>query len=256
MCGRFVIAGNKADLIDAFEVDESVEGEREIEPSWNVAPTDTVQLVVEHLDPGTGELTRRLETARWGLIPSWAKSAAVGSRMINARSETVLEKPSFRAAALKRRGIVPADGYYEWRKNDDGSKTPIYLHGPDGSHLGFAGLYEFWRDPATSSESEPKGHWVVSCTIITRPASDALGEIHDRTPVIVPPELRAEWLDPRQDTRPAVQELLDAIPDPHLVPRLVGPRVGSVRNNGPDLIDPVPGDTPDTAADAGQQTLL
>ena len=251
MCGRFVIAGNKADLIDAFEVDESVEDE--LEPSWNVAPTDTVQLVVERLDPETGELTRRLETARWGLIPSWAKSASVGSRMINARSETLLEKPSFRAAALKRRGLVPADGYYEWRKNDDGSKTPVYLHGGDCSHLGFAGLYEFWRDPATASESEPKGRWVVSCTIITRPASDALGEIHDRTPVIVPPELRAEWLDPRQDTRPAVQELLDAIPDPHLIPRVVGPRVGSVRNNGPDLIEPLPDDP---TADAGQQTLL
>ncbi|MHA7239471.1 SOS response-associated peptidase [Arthrobacter sp. TMS1-12-1] len=242
MCGRFVIAGNKADLVDAFDVDEAVEDE--VRPSWNVAPTDTVQLVVERLDPHTGELTRRLEPARWGLIPSWAKSASVGSRMINARSETVLEKPSFRSAALKRRAIVPADGYYEWRKNADGSKTPVYLHGADGSLLGFAGLYEFWRDPATASAGHPEGEWVVSCTIITRPASDALGEIHDRTPVIVSPGLRSDWLDPRNDTRPAVQELLDAIPDPHLVPRLVGPRVGSVRNNGPDLIEPLPEQAP------------
>ncbi|MHA7280410.1 SOS response-associated peptidase [Arthrobacter sp. MDT2-2] len=251
MCGRFVIAGNKADLIDAFDVDESLVDE--VEPSWNVAPTNTVQLVVERLDPDTGELTRRLEPARWGLIPSWAKSAAVGARMINARSETVLEKPSFRAAALKRRGIVPADGYYEWRKNADGSKTPLYLHDPDGAALGFAGLYEFWRDPATASDEHPQGSWVVSCTIITRPASDALGEIHDRTPVIVPPVLRGDWLDPRNDSRPAVQELLDAIPDPHLVPRRVGTRVGSVRNNGPELIEPLPGDV---TADGEQQMLL
>ncbi|BBE21985.1 DUF159 family protein [Arthrobacter sp. MN05-02] len=251
MCGRFVIAGNRAALIDAFDVDEALVDE--VEPSWNVAPTDTVQLVVERLDPETGELTRRLEPARWGLIPSWSRSAAVGARMINARSETVLEKPSFRAAALKRRGIIPADGYYEWRKNDDGSKTPVYLHGADGSPLGFAGLYEFWRDPTTASAEQPQGSWVVSCSIITRPASDALGEIHDRTPVIVPPELRGDWLDPRNDSRPAVQELLDAIPDPHLVPRLVGNRVGSVRNNGPDLIDPLPGDA---TADGEQQTLL
>jgi putative SOS response-associated peptidase YedK len=251
MCGRFVIAGNKADLIDAFDVQESVEDE--ISPSWNVAPTDTVQLVVERLDPDTGELVRRLEPARWGLIPSWSSSAAAGARMINARSETVLEKPSFRTAALKRRGIVPADGYYEWRKNEDGSKTPIYLHGRSGSHLGFAGLYEFWRDPATASEQRPAGEWVVSCTIITRPAGDALGEIHDRTPVIVPPDLRGDWLDPRIDSRPAVQELLDAIPDPHLVPRIVGNRVGSVRNNGPDLIEPLQGQD---AADGEQQTLL
>lgn len=251
MCGRFVIAGNKADLIDAFDVDEAIADE--VEPSWNVAPTDTVQLVVERLDPETGELTRRLEPARWGLIPSWSKSAAVGARMINARSETVLEKPSFRSAALKRRGIVPADGYYEWRRNADGSKTPVYLHGADGAHLGFAGLYEFWRDPATVSEEHPQGSWVVSCTIITRPAGDALGEIHDRTPVIVPPALRGDWLDPRNDSRPAVQELLDAIPDPQLVPRVVGNRVGSVRNNGPDLIEPLPGDV---TADGEQQSLL
>ncbi len=243
MCGRFVIAGNRADLIDAFEVDEAVEDE--VRPSWNVAPTDTVQLVVERLDPETGELTRRLELARWGLIPSWAKSSSVGSRMINARSETVLEKPSFRTPALKRRAIVPADGYYEWRKNGDGSKTPIYLHGTDGGHLGFAGLYEFWRDPATVSGDNPQGSWVVSCTIITRPASDALGEIHDRTPVIVPPDLRGDWLDPRNDSRPAVQGLLDAIPDPELVPRLVGSRVGSVRNDGPDLIEPLSASAPD-----------
>ncbi|PPB49706.1 hypothetical protein C4K88_08540 [Arthrobacter pityocampae] len=238
MCGRFVIAGSRADLIDAFEVDEAAE--EEIRPSWNVAPTDTVRLVVERLDPLTGELTRRLEPARWGLIPSWAKSASVGARMINARSETLLDKPSFRAAALKRRAIVPADGYYEWRKNDDGSKTPVYLHGADGALLGFAGLYEFWRDPATVSPEHPQGDWVVSCTIITRPASDALGEIHDRTPVILPPDLRGDWLDPRNDSRPAVQELLDAIPDPSLVPRIVGKQVGSVRNNGPDLIAPLP----------------
>lgn len=251
MCGRFVIAGNKADLVDAFDIDEAAEGE--VEPSWNVAPTQTVQLVVEHLDPETGELTRHLERARWGLIPSWAASAAVGARMINARSETLLEKPSFRTAALKRRGIVPADGYYEWRRNSDGSKTPLYLHGEDGAHLGFAALYEFWRDPAATSEEHPRGTWVLSCTIITRPADDALGEIHDRTPVIVPAELRGDWLDPHNDSKGAVRDLLAAIPDPRLVPREVGTRVGSVRNNGPELIEPLPGDT---AADAGQQRLL
>ncbi len=251
MCGRFVIAGNKADLIDSFDIDESMEDD--LAPSWNVAPTDTVRLVVEHLDPETGELTRRLEPARWGLIPSWATSAAVGARMINARSETVLEKPSFRTAALKRRGIVPANGYYEWRKNADGSKTPIYLHGQDELTLGFAGLYEFWRDPATATEEQPQGSWVVSCTIITRSADDVLGEIHDRTPVIVPAELRGDWLDPRNDSKPAVRDLLAAIPDPHLVPRRVGRRVGSVRNNGPDLIEPLPDDG---TADGEQHTLL
>lgn len=250
MCGRFVVAGHRADLVDEFEIDAVLAAE--FRPSWNVAPTTTVQIVVERLDPETGELTRQLEVARWGLVPSWASSPAVGARMINARSETVLEKPSFRSAAVKRRAIIPADGYYEWRKNPDGSKTPIYLHDPDDRLLGFAGLYEYWRDPATVSAENPDGEWLLSCTIITRAASDALGEIHDRTPVIVPPELRADWLDPRTASKPAVQELLDAVPDPTLVPRLVGARVGSVRNNDPGLIEPLPEDGPEP----GQQSLL
>lgn len=239
MCGRFVIAGSKADLLAAFDIDEAPDDD--IRASWNVAPTDAVSVVVERLDPETGELTRRLETARWGLVPSWAKSPAVGARMINARSETVLEKPSFRSAALRRRGLVPANGYYEWRKNPDGSKTPVYLHAePESAHLAFAGLYEFWKDPAAPSNGDSS--WLMTCTIITRPASDALGSIHDRTPVIVPPNLFGEWLDPKNASKPKVQHLLDSIPDHTLVPRLVGSRVGSVRNNGPDLIEPlVPG---------------
>ncbi|MBG6182917.1 putative SOS response-associated peptidase YedK [Arthrobacter sp. CAN_A214] len=234
MCGRFVIAGSKADVLATFDIDEAPDDD--IRASWNVAPTDAVSVVVERLDPDTGELTRRLETARWGLVPSWAKSPAVGSRMINARSETVLEKPSFRSAALRRRGLVPANGYYEWRKNQNGSKTPVYLHA-ESAQLAFAGLYEFWRDPAAPSGGDSS--WLMTCTIITRPASDALGSIHDRTPVIVPPNLFGEWLDPKNASKPKIQHLLDSIPDPTLVPRVVGSRVGSVRNNGPDLIEPV-----------------
>ncbi|WP_035772497.1 SOS response-associated peptidase [Arthrobacter sp. Br18] len=245
MCGRFVIAGSKADLIAAFDVDDAPDDD--IHPSWNVAPTDAVHVVVERLDPETGELTRRLETARWGLVPSWSKSPAVGARMINARSETVLEKPSFRSAALRRRGLVPADGYYEWRKNPDGSKTPLYLHAdPESGQLAFAGLYEFWLDPASPPDSAHS--WLMTCTIITRPASDALGSIHDRTPVIVPPDQFGEWLDPKNSSKAKIQHLLGSIPDPALVPRLVGSRVGSVRNNGPDLIEPVEPKPEETAA--------
>jgi putative SOS response-associated peptidase YedK len=234
MCGRFVMARATADLVSAFGVDE-VAGP-EVRPSWNVAPTQRVRLVTERLNPETGELTRLLETARWGLVPVWAKSKDVGARMINARMETVTEKPSFRSAAAKRRALVPAEGYYEWQQAG-GQKIPNYLASGDGSLLAFAGLYEFWKDPQLSADAEDQ--WLMTCTIITTKAADALGHIHDRTPLIVPPDLQDDWLDPHLDGKAGVRQLLDAMPEPHLVPRVVGSAVGSVRNNGPELIEPV-----------------
>jgi putative SOS response-associated peptidase YedK len=233
MCGRFVVAGNKADLVTSFEVQDAP---ADLRRSWNVAPMTDIPLITEKATDG--ELTRRLETARWGLVPVWAKDPKIGSRMINARSETILEKPSFRKAAVKRRALVPADGYYEWLKNDDGSKTPIYLHPEDeNALLGFAALYEFWPDPSQPEGSPEK--WLMTATILTRPATDALGHIHDRTPVIVPPDLRGDWLNPALADGAEVKQLLDAIPEPHLLPRVVDKAVGNVRNDGPHLIEPV-----------------
>ena len=233
MCGRFVVAGNKADLVTAFEVQDAP---ADLRRSWNVAPMTDIPLITEKATDG--ELTRRLETARWGLVPVWAKDQKIGSRMINARSETILEKPSFRKAAVKRRALVPADGYYEWLKNDDGSKTPIYLHPEDEQTLlGFAALYEFWPDPSQPEDSPEK--WLMTATILTRPATDALGHIHDRTPVIVPPDLRGDWLNPTLTAGAEVKQLLDEIPEPHLLPRVVDKAVGNVRNDGPQLIEPV-----------------
>ena len=113
--------------------------------------------------------------ARWGLIPSWAKDAKIGSKLINARSESILEKPSFRSAAVKRRAIVPAEGYYEWQKTEDGKKIPNYLYSPDESLLGFAGLYEFWPDPELP-EDDPE-RWLLSCTVLTTTTQDALGHV-------------------------------------------------------------------------------
>jgi putative SOS response-associated peptidase YedK len=232
MCGRFVIAGNRAAIRDAFSVDEAFQGE--LKPSWNVAPMQGIPFVSEQLREG--ELVRRLEIARWGLVPVWAKDPkAVGARMINARSETVTEKPSFRSAAAKRRSIIPANGYYEWQKNEDGTKTPHYLHAEDEDQLlGFAGLYEFWPDPTKAEDAEDK--WLVTATILTRAAHDALGHIHDRTPVIIPKDLQDQWLNPTMTERDQVQHFIDTIPEPTLVPRIVGKEVGSVRNNGPQLV--------------------
>ena len=235
MCGRYVSAKAASDLVSLFDAKEFV-GE-DTRPSWNVAPTQKVPIVTERLEKTTGEIVRRVETARWGLVPVWAKDPSVGSRAINARSETVLEKPTFRSAAVKRRGIVPANGYFEWQK-DGSKKIPTYLHPEDESGvLAFAGLYEFWRDKSIPDDDAP-GAWLMTSTVLTRPASDVLGHIHDRSPIILPEHMWADWLDPEQTDKSAIADFIDAVPEPHLVPRVVGPEVGNVRNNGHELIDP------------------
>lgn len=176
--------------------------------------------------------------ARWGLVPSWAKDIKIGSKLINARSETILEKPSFRNAAVKRRAILPAEGYYEWQKTEDGKKIPKYLFSEQEPLLGFAGLYEFWPDPELP-EDDPE-RWLLTCTVLTTTTQDALGHVHDRSPVIVPRDRFAEGLDPDLTDKADVQHLLNSLPEPTLTPRIVSLRVNSVRNNGPELIEPAP----------------
>ncbi|MBG6181826.1 SOS response-associated peptidase [Arthrobacter sp. CAN_A1] len=237
MCGRFVIAGNKQALVDTFEVitDQSPD----IQPSWNVAPMQDIRFITERPD-ADGVLERRLETARWGLVPVWSKDPKAGARMINARSETITEKPSFRTAAAKRRALIPMNGYYEWQKNQDGTKTPTYLHPENEDELlAVAGLYEFWPNPELAEDHPEK--WLVTATVITTSATDALGHIHERSPLIIPKDLQVDWLDSATTDKNQVRELVNAMPEPHLVPRVVGKEVGSVRNNGPQLIVEVRG---------------
>lgn len=234
MCGRFVVARATADLVSYYEA-AGAKGP-EVKPSWNVAPTQQINIVTERIAHDATEPRRMIETARWGLVPVWAKDTKGAARLINARSETVTEKPSFRSAAAKRRGLIPAAGYYEWQVTADG-KIPTYLHPEaDDELLSFAGLYEFWPAPELPEGHEAK--WRMTATIITRAAPDALGHIHDRTPVIVPAAMHADWLDPELTDKSDVRSLIDAIPDPELVPTGVGPEVGSVKNNGPELIEP------------------
>ena len=246
MCGRYVMAKATSDLVAAFAADQAVGND--VGPSWNVAPTDDERIVTERArrgpdraggrGDGADTVVRRLATAKWGLVPVWAKDPKIGARMINARRETVLEKPAFRKAAVKRRALVPADGYYEWEKSGS-AKIPTYLYSPSDDPLAFAGLYEYWPDPSLPEDHEHK--WLVSFTIITTEASDALGHIHDRTPLIIPPDLYADWLDPKLTDAAEVGQLLEAVPDPVLTPRVVSSEVNSVRNNGPQLISPADG---------------
>lgn len=236
MCGRYVNVAATGDLTDEFDVEEVVGDDPG--PSWNVAPTDQVRMVVQRAPHGgaPGDAVRQLRTARWGLVPSWSRDSRGGARMINARIETVTSKPAFKAAAARRRCLLPALGYYEWQ-HAGGRKIPHFLHDPDGGLLAMAGLYELWRDRARADDDPDR--WLWTCTIITQQATDVLGAIHDRNPVIVPPDLRADWLDCSSDDPVAADRLLKRIPEARLEPYLVSPAVGNVKNNGPELIRPV-----------------
>lgn len=236
MCGRYVSVKSDEDLTEEFDVEEAVGAA--LPPSWNVAPTDPVRVVVKRHPTGDRDAdpVRQLRTVQWGLLPSWSKSRTGGAKMINARSETVASKPAFKSAAARRRCLTPSLGYYEW-KHEGGQRIPYFLHAPDERTLAMAGLYEIWRDDSLP-EDDPN-RWVWTCTIITRPATDLLGEIHDRCPVLVPPELQEQWLDCTADDPQVAQRLLAEMAEPHLEPRLVSKAVNSVKNNGPELIAPV-----------------
>lgn len=246
MCGRFVVAGASADLVALFDVD--LPAEELPSPSWNIAPTDQVPIILDSLpkDSAIAEgavpdvPVRRLESARWGLVPAWAKDVSVGVRAFNARIETVGDNNMFKTAVRKRRAIVPATGYYEWR-TVDGVKHPQFIHLPDELTV-FAALYEWWRNPAAADDAPDK--WLLSTTIITRDSAGPLADIHDRMPVFLSPELIEEWLDPHAEFS---EELLEAIADggAETAERMefyeVGREVGNVRNNGPQLLEPVAG---------------
>lgn len=240
------------DLLADF--DAELENEIALEKSWNVAPTDAVPIVLERLIDDY--VKRQLHVAKWGLVPSWAKDPKGGARLINARSETLLEKPSFKKAAVARRCAVPADGYYEWKKGEGKSKQPYYVHPGDGQGLVFAGLYEWWRDQSASPDDP--GRWLLSMSILTadtptadeartrRSASvfDELTSLHDRVPLPMSTETMEAWLDPREkDAQGLVDMVRSRAHDAAAGWTLdaVGAAVGNVRNNSPELIEPVEG---------------
>ncbi len=243
MCGRYAAAKDPAALVEEFEVEAAPE--ETLAPDYNVAPTKKVYLVVDKAKDEVSE--RALVIGRWGLVPSWAKDPSIGSRMINARAETVADKPAFRRAFAKRRCLIPADGYYEWYlptspdapvgKGGKPLKQPFFIHPADGSSLAMAGLYEWWRDP-TRPDDDPQA-WRLTCTVITTEASDEVGRIHDRMPMTIGRADWETWLNPGNSPSevtgllvPAATAALDAYP--------VSTAVNSVRNNGPELIAPLP----------------
>lgn len=239
----------------------------ELAPNWNIAPTSTVPILVERYDDG--QLLRELHPARWGLLPVWAKDMTFSSRTFNARSETVVSKPSFRSAAKSRRCAVPAEAYYEW-KAGGAKKRPHAIREADGSPLVFAGLYEWWKDEDAEArgESDP---WILSCSILTGPSPETggdtaavsasageraaggraevladLAELHDRIPLAMTPEFAAQWIQPGDKSSEELEVLLEQLRTEILDVASgwevyeVDPGVGNVRNNGPTLLEPVP----------------
>ena len=221
MCGRFVSASDADGLVRFFVIDERKTDD--LPPNYNVAPTDPVYAVAGH------NQRRYLVSFRWGLVPHWAESASVGARMINARAETAAEKPAYRDALRRRRCLIPADGFYEWRKDATGAKRPHFIHRPDDAPIAFAGLWETWRD-TTDPEASP----LKTCTILTRPAVEQLQVLHDRMPVTLDEDAWDAWLD-ADAPLPAIHDLLRVTP-PELTFRPVSDQVNSVRNNGPQLL--------------------
>ncbi|HVA07935.1 MAG TPA: SOS response-associated peptidase [Acidimicrobiales bacterium] len=233
MCGRFSLITPPARVARYFEavLDDRADPDRP--PSYNVAPTDPVLGVRDRRNDEDGSISRILTGYRWGLIPSWSKDPSAGSRLFNARAETVVTRPSFRDAFRQRRIIVPADGFYEWRKTNKGGKEPHYFARVDGTPLAFAGLAEWWRD-----RSSPDAPPIYSCTIITTTASQDMDGIHDRMPVILNPDVFDVWLSPdNEDTNELAALLRNRAGI--LTHYAVGPRVGSVKNNDATLIDRV-----------------
>jgi putative SOS response-associated peptidase YedK len=226
MCGRMTQQTPPEEVARIFDAEVRVEDHAStFQPSWNVAPTDPLTVVLQREDG------RFVERPRWGLIPSWAKSARDGARSINARAETVASSPAFRVAFAKRRCIVPSDGFYEWQQTEGKRKQPFFLGpvGDGGAVLAMAGLWSVWKDPAT-------GLWVTSAAVITTDANDDVSHVHDRMPVLLPRAAWAAWLDPDERDQDLLRSMLTPAPDGILEIHPVSTRVNDVRNDGPDLM--------------------
>src|SRR5215213_7545517 len=260
MCGRYASSRRPEDLAEEFEIDRTRLPEtvtQPLEPDFNVAPTKQVYAVVtrpqgQAQTPADGqpqeeqgpELERQLRVLRWGLVPFWAKDPGIGSRLINARMETVGEKPAFRQAFTRRRCLLPADGYFEWyptqQKTKAGKplKQPFFIRPKDDRVMAMAGLYEIWRDPTRDDEDPERLRW--TCTVLTTSAEDEVGRIHDRMPMLVEPERYAAWLDPSRNDPDELKGLLVPAAPGRLEAYPVSTKVNSVRNNGPELVEPLP----------------
>jgi putative SOS response-associated peptidase YedK len=223
MCGRFTLTAGPLDLSSMFPLFSGIQWD----PRYNIAPTQMVLAVRTKPESKDLEAVR----LRWGLVPSWADSPKIGYRLINARSETVSQKPAFRTAFRRRRCVILADGYYEWQKLGE-EKQPYYIHQPDSKPFAMAGLWERWDHPESESPA------IESCTIITTDANESLRAIHDRMPVILPKEELSVWLDGAVQEPALLTGLLRPAPNDRMTAYAVSTVVNSPKNDGPACIAP------------------
>jgi len=216
MCGRFTLTTNIATIAQAFQVAPTLQ----VEPRYNVAPTQQVVTVMQ-------DETRHLELLRWGLIPAWAKDESIGNKMINARAETLAEKPSFKRLLTSKRCLVVADGFYEWKK-EPGGKTPMYFTLKSKEPFAIAGLWDIWHTP--------DGTVLRTCTLITTQPNDLVSPVHDRMPAILLPDLREEWLNPANHDQELLRSFLKSYPTEEMTARPVSRKVNNVSNDTPELI--------------------
>jgi putative SOS response-associated peptidase YedK len=222
MCARYSLIATAEELVEWFKLRKQLT----LAPRYNIAPTQPVMVVRQ--DPDTSE--RAFELMRWGLIPSWAKDPSIGNKMINARSETAAEKPSFRTAMKRRRCLLPVSGYYEWKALDK-RKQPYLIRPKEAPLMAFAGLWESWNSP--------EGDQVQSCTLLTQDARGAMRDIHDRMPVLLAPEHYDAWLDPAQQDGQGLLGRIGLIPDESLEAIPVSTHVNNPRHEGPGCIAPL-----------------
>lgn len=220
MCGRFTLRKPAERIAREFQLAEVPA----IEARYNIAPTQNI-LAIRHSPDGSEAVT-----LKWGLIPSWAKDASIGAKLINARSETIEEKPSFREAFKRKRAIIPADGFYEWGRTGN-KKQPFYFHFKDDRLFGFAGLWEKWRTP--------DGESLETCSILTTEANEALSAIHQRMPVILHPDTYDLWLDEDERKQDLRKELLRPFPASEMASYPVSPAINSPQHQGEELVQPI-----------------
>ena len=226
MCGRFTLR-QPDDLVGRFAA--SLHVEDTLVPRFNVAPTQMLPIVTE------GPAGREIQFARWGLVPAWAKDPAIGNRMINARAETLAEKPSFRASLRSRRCLVPADGFFEWAERQaapeqPSARQPYFIHRQDDALFAFAGLYDQWRDPS--------GRTLTSFTIVTTDPNEVMRTLHHRMPVLLLPEHEADWLDPDLIDQDGWRALLQPYPDGLLEAYPISTLVNNPRHDTPEVLLP------------------
>lgn len=222
MCGRFTLFADFNEIINRFAIEEAL-NEELYQPSYNIAPSNQVLSVISD-----GQINR-LGYLKWGFIPSWAKDEKIGYKMINARAETLMEKTSFRGAFQKRRCLIIADSFYEWKRHGDQTKTPMRIKLKTGELFGMAGLWERWLSPT--------GKPVFSCTVITTAANKLMKDIHDRMPVILNPDDEKTWLDRSINDPEKLNEVLKPLPDHLMEAYEVSSLVNSPKNNSPNLIE-------------------